>query len=107
MSKSRVEYHPERKHSPMTHASHAAEVQLKEQHPLFYVEIDGYEFQFASRAEIREVIAVFSDKVLPEVTEGHWLNRLPGPVKEWRARVIAVKYLKRALAEFEELYAAG
>lgn len=82
-------------------------------YPYYFVEIDGFTFEFASLAELRVLLETFSNKLLPSnlklsVERGanygpsnHWLNRIPKETTSWRYREKAIKYLQRALAEFE------
>ncbi len=82
-------------------------------YPVFYVEIDGFRFEFASLAELSVCIETLGQKLLPRTIDlsrqrgtalgpnGHWLSRLPAEVKPWKYRQPAVEYLGRALAAFE------
>jgi len=80
-------------------------------YPRFYVEFDGFEFEFASLHELRRCIDVLEAPLLPtsrRLAEGsgsgpnsHWLSRLPARVKPWRYRERAVRYLRSALDDFE------
>ena len=81
-------------------------------YPYFFVEIDGFTFEFASLAELDECIRVLSKRMLPDTTAetkrkgtgpgAHWLNKLPKQVKPWRYRVKAVVFLAKARLQFEE-----
>jgi hypothetical protein len=88
--------------------------------PLILVTYGDFTFVFASRAELATAIDVLGRKVLPttlqltearydQAVEGrigpnqHWLSRLPGEVLPWRYREPAVKYLRRALVEFNKM----
>lgn len=125
MKKQRIEYSAEPVQSAMTfwvtrgdHDGVTASPQPPvpgRGYPLFYVEVDGFEFQFSSLLEIRACIHVLSQKLLPTtlaLAKGsgalnrHWLSRLPGWVKEWKYRQKAVKQLAAALPEFERALAA-
>lgn len=80
----------------------------------YFVECDGFTFQFSSLDEMNEAIEVLSKKNLPTsrqlserrgTTKGpnsHWLSRLPGSVKPWRYREKAVKVLSDAIVEFRK-----
>ena len=82
-------------------------------YPTFMVEIDGFTFKFASLEEIRVCIGTLEQKHLPRYRglsrvitrkprpNRHWLNQLPGEVLRWRYREKAVRYLRKALGEFE------
>jgi hypothetical protein len=80
-------------------------------HPLYYVEVDGFTFQFASLDELRVAIDVLGRKLLPNSLrlaqdrggdpDEHWLRKMPDETKPWRYREKAVKYLSRALQDFE------
>lgn len=79
---------------------------------VYWVEVDGYTFQFASLAELGECIAVLGNKLLPSLLqlsrvpgvapEQHWLRPMPDFTKPWRYRQKAVKYLRLALEDFEK-----
>jgi hypothetical protein len=128
MKKQRIEYEAEPTESPMTFwvtrpDDDGAKAPLRERvqplvpgrgYPLFYVEVDGFEFRFSSLREIRACIEVLSQKLLPTtlaLAKGsgglntHWLSRLPGWVKDWKYREKAVKQLAAALPEFERALA--
>ncbi len=80
----------------------------------FFVEVDGFTFRFASLHEIKECINILSQKLFPSslrtsgaakflhVANNHWLNRLPKETKTWRYRQKAVKYMGKALEEFQK-----
>jgi hypothetical protein len=80
-------------------------------YPVFYVEVDGFTFQFASPDEMRVCIEVLAKKLLPNTLrlakdrggnpDEHWLRKMPDETKPWRYREKAVKYLTKALGEFE------
>ncbi len=83
-------------------------------YPIFYVELDGFTFEFASLAEIRACIETFEKKVLPRTLDlsrmhgggagpnSHWLSRLPKGVKSWKYREKAVAYFQKSLDDFEQ-----
>jgi hypothetical protein len=80
---------------------------------VYFVEVDGFVFRFASLAELDECVRVLSQRVLPtsrRLSEergtgygpnNHWLSRLPKGMKSWRYRQKAVKCLQAARQEFE------
>jgi hypothetical protein len=80
----------------------------------FFVEIDGFTFRFASLQEIQTCIEILSQKNFPSslrtsgaskflhVANNHWLNRLPKETKSWRYRQKAIKYLSKALTDFQK-----
>ena len=80
-------------------------------YPVYYVEVDGFTFQFASLDELRVCIDVLGRKLLPNTLrqaqerggdpDSHWLRKMPEETKPWRYREKAVKYLTRALVVFE------
>ncbi|MDQ3904101.1 MAG: hypothetical protein M3300_01295 [Actinomycetota bacterium] len=83
-------------------------------YPLYAVEIDGFTFRFASLAELRVCITTLGQKHLPTTIRlsagrggagpnSHWLSRLPKETKSWRYREQAVRYLQKALADFEQV----
>jgi len=84
-------------------------------YPYYFVEIDGFTFEFASLIEMRVLIETFSQKLLPSnlklsIQRGenygpgnHWLNRLPKKTTSWTYRQKAIKYLEVALKEFEKV----
>lgn len=82
-------------------------------YPLFFVEFDGFVFQFSSIAELDVLMETFKQKMLPSserVTPSlagpgsHWLNKLPATVKKWRYRQRLVPYLAKARTEFQKVY---
>jgi hypothetical protein len=84
--------------------------------PFFFVELDGFTFQFASLEEIDFCIARLGQRHLPDTTAetcdvsgpgAYWQNRLPREVLSWRYRQKAVKYLARCRAEFARALAAS
>jgi hypothetical protein len=78
---------------------------------VYYVEVEGYVFRFASLAEIRVCIETLGKKLLPNTLilamqrggnpEDHWLRKMPNYTKPWRCREKMVKYLAKALKAFE------
>ncbi len=82
-------------------------------YPYYFVEINGFTFEFASLDELYVLIETFSKKLLPSnlklsIERGanygpsnHWLNRIPKETTPWRYRKKAVKYLQLALADFK------
>lgn len=80
-------------------------------YPVYYVEVDGFTFQFASLEEIRVCIETLGKKLLPNALrlakdrggdpDEHWLRKMPDDTKPWRYREKAVSYLKKALAAWE------
>jgi hypothetical protein len=80
-------------------------------YPVFYVEVDGFTFQFASLDEMRVCIDTLGTKLLPNTlrlardqggnSDEHWLRKMPDHTKPWRYREKAVKYLTKALRSFE------
>ena len=81
-------------------------------YPVYRVEVDGFTFHFASLNELRVCIDVLGKKLLPNTLrlaekrsadpDAHWLRKMPDETKAWRYREKAVKYLARALADFEK-----
>lgn len=80
-------------------------------YPLYFVEVDGFTFEFASLHELEVCADVLSRKVLPATyifeykgrpyySNQHWLSRLPGKTKSWRYREQAVRVLAQARAAF-------
>ncbi len=75
------------------------------------VEYQNQEFEFASVHEIRHVIDVLNQKVLPTSTKlshdvsrkngpnSHWLSRIPLKSKSYKNRVSFVKVLEAAITE--------
>ena len=82
-------------------------------YPMYHIEIDRAELQFASLDELRVCIATLSQKALPSNMilsrkrgtgygpSHHWLNRIPLRSMTWPYRQRVVKYLKSALEDFE------
>ncbi|MGC1274822.1 MAG: hypothetical protein WBC44_14035 [Planctomycetaceae bacterium] len=82
--------------------------------PVYFAEIDGFTFRFASLAEMEVCIETLSRKVLPttrRLTEEratcygpnhHWLSRMPKGTKSWSYRQKAVTYLRMAKRQFEQ-----
>jgi len=82
--------------------------------PTFHIELDDFEFCFASLDEISHCIEVLSQKLLPRSIDlsrqrgtvkgpnTHWLSRLPASVKSWKYREKAVKYMQNALQKFQQ-----
>jgi len=80
-------------------------------YPVYYVEVDGFVFQFASLEEMRVSIETLGKKLLPSSTRlarerggnssEHWLRKMPVHARPWRYREKAVKYLAKALEAFE------
>jgi hypothetical protein len=80
-------------------------------YPIYFVEIDGFTFQFASLHELRVCIDVLGKKLLPNTIllakqrggdpDQHWLRKMPDETKPWRYREKAVKYLEKTLTDFE------
>jgi hypothetical protein len=84
-------------------------------YPYFFVEIDGFTFEFASLEEIDFCIVRLNHRHLPDTereTRGvsgpgsYWQNKLPKGVLSWRYRQKAVKYLSRSRAKFERSLSA-
>ena len=79
----------------------------------YLVEFDGFEFEFASAAEMRECIDVLGNRLMPQSrtlgagrgarAESHWLSRFPASVKPWKYRERAVRFLGKC----HDLLAAG
>jgi len=85
-------------------------------YPYFFVELNGFTFEFASLDEIDFCIARLGHRHLPDTgpeTSGvsgpgaHWQNKLPKETLTWRYRQKAVKYLAKCRAEFERSLAAA
>ena len=78
---------------------------------IYFVEVDGFTFQFASLNELQVCIDVLGKKLLPNTLvlakqqggdpDQHWLRKMPDETKPWRYREKAVKYLEKALTDFE------
>lgn len=81
-------------------------------YPVYYVEVDGFTFQFASLDEVQVCIDVLGRKLLPNTLrlardrgldpDGHWLRKMPEHTRPWRYREKAVKYLQKAWAAFRK-----
>lgn len=81
-------------------------------YPVYYVEVDGFTFQFASLDEVQVCIDVLGKKLLPHTLrlardrdadpDEHWLRKMPERTRPWRYREKAVKYLEKALAAFKK-----
>lgn len=80
-------------------------------YPLYFVECDGFTFEFASLHELDVCVEVLSRKVLPATylfeykgqpyySNSHWLSRLPAKTKPWRYRERAARMLMQARAAF-------
>jgi hypothetical protein len=79
---------------------------------VYFVEVDGFTFQFASLDEMRVCIDTLGKKLLPNTLrlaqergadpDEHWLRKMPEHTKPWRYREKAVKYLERASRDFEK-----
>jgi hypothetical protein len=78
-------------------------------YPFFFVELDGFTFQFASLDELEFCVARIGQRHLPDTdreTAGrsgpgaYWQNKLPKSTLSWRYRQKAVRYLARCRAEF-------
>ena len=79
--------------------------------PVYFAEVDGFTFQFASLDELRVCVSVLGKKLLPNTLklakaqggdpDQHWLRLMPDATKPYRYRQKAVKYLVRALKDFE------
>jgi hypothetical protein len=81
-------------------------------YPIYFVEVDRCTFQFASIAELDELVRVFSERVMPTSRRlsherranfgpnGHWLSRLPSTAKSWKYRQKAVEVIQEAREEF-------
>lgn len=121
-----IEYTDKWRHSPMTFWVHHAadgEPWYRARHfdppaprivpgrgyPYFFVEFDGFTFQFASLEEMDFCIARLCQRHLPDTTpetvgitgpNAHWQNRLPKAVLSWRYRQKAVKYLAKCRMTF-------
>ena len=80
--------------------------------PVYYVEVDGFTFQFASLDEMRVCIDTLGNKLLPNSLRlaqdrggdpnEHWLRKMPEHTGPWRYREKAVKFLARALGAFQK-----
>ena len=79
---------------------------------VYYVEVEGFTFQFASLSEMRVCIDTLGKKLLPNTLRlaqerggdphEHWLRKMPDQTKPWRCREKMVKYLEKVLEEFEK-----
>ena len=79
---------------------------------VFFVELDGFTFRFASLRELEVCADMLGQKVLPTAIRlsrehgtgsgpnSHWLARLPAKVKPWKYREKAVRYLREARERF-------
>jgi hypothetical protein len=130
MKKHWIEYNTKRADSPMTYWVHieAAGNQWRTSdeftppmpkptpgagYPMYRVEIDRADLQFASLDELRVCIATLSQKAMPSNMilsrkrgtgygpSNHWLNRFPLRSMAWPYRQRVVKYLQVALTDFE------
>lgn len=73
-------------------------------YPGYQIDVDGFAFQFQSISEIEYVIQAFSNKVLASgLPNQHWISRLPGWTKEWRYRSKAIRSLRKAMNEIQEI----
>jgi hypothetical protein len=80
--------------------------------PVYYVEVDGFTFQFASFDEMRVCIDTLGNKLLPNSLRlaqerggdpnEHWLRKMPEHTRPWRYRERAVKFLAKALGAFQK-----
>jgi hypothetical protein len=121
MKRSWIEYSKEWRQSPMSFWVHRATDgkawhQAKEfnpamprpvaglGYPYFFVECDGFIFEFASLDEIDACVARLSQRHLPDTEQeakgmsgpgAFWQNKLPKSVLSWRYREKAVKYLRQ------------
>jgi len=131
MNRSWIKYTPHQKYSAMSFWVHIptdgkAYLRAAEFHPpwpkpvpgqgypFYYVEIDGFTFEFATLDEMRVLIETFSKPLLPSNLQltlkrgakygpsNHWLNRLPKQVTSWRYRKKAIRYLQLVLRNFEK-----
>lgn len=81
-------------------------------YPRYYVEVDGFVFEFAPLNELDVCIGTLSQKALPSTDREtaargtgpspHWLNRLPPGTHSWRYRLKAVNVLQQAREDFQE-----
>ena len=113
-----TEYTEQWTHGPMTYWVHVESVPGKfdppapasvsgKGYPVYYVEVDGFTFQFASLDEMRGCIDVLGKKLLPNTIRlaqqrggdpsEHWLRKMPNETKPWRHREKTVKYLEKAM----------
>lgn len=80
-------------------------------YPRFFVEVDGFTFEFSSLAELEACTATLSTRLLPSTRietqrhaqprGSHWLDQMPDATKPWRYRDKARNYLRRTRIEFE------
>ena len=82
-------------------------------HARFFVDCDGFTFEFSSPLELDQCVEVLSQKHLPSTSElsarrlgrlgpnRHWLSRLPARAKPWKYRQLATRHLARARDAFE------
>jgi hypothetical protein len=79
---------------------------------VYYVEVEGFTFQFASLTEMQLSIDILGKKLLPNTLrlaqvrggdpDEYWLRKMPNHTKPWRCREKMVRYLEKALGEFED-----
>ncbi len=69
-------------------------------YPVFFVEFDGFTFQFASLHELDVCVEVLGKKALPN-NHDKWFAKLPGEVLPWRYREPAVAFLVECREHFE------
>jgi len=124
-----MDYYGERRLSPVSYWVHAGvgEVQAPYQQctdhrptfppedplkgfPYLTVAILGFDFEFASMAELDHCVDILEQKNLPSTSQlcrrrgsghgpnSHWLSRLPGRLKAWPKRVRIVAALREAKA---------
>jgi hypothetical protein len=83
-------------------------------YPYFFVELDGFTFEFASLDEIDFCMARLGERHLRDTqseTRGvsgagsYWQNKLPKTVLSWRYRRKAVKYIAKCRTTFERVLA--
>jgi hypothetical protein len=135
MKKHWITYHPEWTRGPMTFWVHRQSGQQNGEGiprldppapkpvpgkgwPAYFVELDGFTFQFSSLAELDVCVSALGQKVLPTTRKlseehgsgagpnSHWLSRLPKGTKSWRYRQKAAVYLMQAREEFAKLTGA-
>ncbi len=85
-------------------------------YPLLIVETRWGTLRFASAAEIVHFLEVIGQRHLPTTRQlsrlrgrdagpnSHWLSRLPGRIKSWKARENLMPTLRGGLKAFEALY---
>ncbi len=78
-------------------------------YPIYFVECDGFTFEFSSLPQIERCIDILSRKAMPSSLElsgqrgtskgpnSHWLSRLPQKATPWKYRQKAVAYLRQVL----------